>query len=304
MGNAHDHHHHHHPTVLTDINRAFIVGILMNLAYVILQLTVGLSIGSLAILSDAGHNFADVASLVLSLIAVKMNKVKPNSRYTYGYRKTSVLVALVNSIILLISIGIICFEAFQRLFHPTALPGKTIAWIAVVGIFVNGISAMFFFRNKDKDLNIRSAFLHLFSDAMISAALVVGGLLIYLTHIYWIDPLLSIIVALIILVSTWRLLSDSMRLSLDAVPDNIDVDLIRGKALEIRGVSGIHHLHIWALSTTETALTSHIVLEDQLSAAQEQEVKSRLRDLFQQHHIHHVTLETEREAFACERREC
>src|SRR4051812_40516657 len=176
---AHQHeHHHHHVEYSSNLHTAFLAGIALNLTYVIIQIVFGLYIQSLSLLSDAGHNFADVASLALSLIAFRLNKVRPTERYTYGYRKTSILTALINSIILLISIGIISFEAFQRLLHPAAvLPGKMIAWVAFGGIIINGVSALFFLSDRDKDLNVRSAYLHLLSDALLSFSIVIGGIL-------------------------------------------------------------------------------------------------------------------------------
>lgn len=299
---AHSHEHHAHD--LSHISSAFLIGIFLNMAFVIIQLTAGIYIHSLSLLSDAGHNFADVASLALSFLAIKLNKVKATKTFTYGYRKTSIIIALVNSIILLFSIGIISYEAVHRLFHPTVLPGKVIAWVALGGLFVNGISALFFLRDKDKDLNIKSAFLHLAADAMISLGVVAGGIIIYYTHLYWIDAVLSIIIALVILIGTWRLLTASMRLSLDAVPDDIHIENIKKTALQIPGIINIHHLHIWAISTTENALTGHLVLSDDISVDREQEIKASLRRALTLQNVHHITLETEREAYNCERKEC
>ena len=299
----HDHHH-HQPVVLTNLSRAFVVGIVLNAAFVIIQAGVGIHIRSLSLLSDAGHNFADVASLVLSLIAFRLHKVKATKKYTYGYRKTSIIVALINSIVLLISIGIISYEAIRHLFHPVALPGKTIAWVALAGVFVNGISAFFFLRNKEDDLNIKSAFLHLAADALISLGLVMGGILIYFTHLYWIDAVLSLLIAVVILIGTWNLLADSMKLSLDGVPNNVEVESIKKAALEINGILNIHHLHVWAISTTENAMTAHILLRNDISAETEQKIKHELRHELLHQNIHHLTIETEREAFGCDEVDC
>ena len=297
-------HEHNHTVVLTNVNNAFIIGIVLNLLFVILQASVGIHIRSLALLSDAGHNFADVASLILSLIAFKLHKVKATEKYTYGYRKTSIIVALINAIILLISIGIISYEAVIHLFHPVALPGKTIAIIALIGTFINGISAFFFFRNKEKDLNIKSAFLHLAADAVISLGLVIGGILIYFTHLYWIDAVLSLIISVVILIGTWNLLANSMKLSLDGVPENVAVEDIKKAALQINGILNIHHLHIWAISTTENALTAHIVLANNISIEEEQKIKHTLKHDLLHQNIHHITIETERESDNCEENEC
>jgi len=210
-GHSHDHGHdhshglglgHHHHTVdVKDVNRAFIIGIILNFAFVLIEAIVGLNIKSLSLLSDAGHNLADVASLAMSLMAFRLLKVRPNERYTYGYKKTTILVALLNAAILLLSLGAIVYEAIHRLMQPEPLPGKTISIVAAIGIVVNAVTALLFFRSKESDLNIKSAFLHLMSDAIVSAGLVVGGIIIFYTHLYWIDAALSLLVAVIILFS-------------------------------------------------------------------------------------------------------
>ena len=260
MEHTHSHHHHNHLPTLLNVNTAFIVGILFNFLFVVIEVIIGLLIHSLSLLSDAGHNLADVGALALSLLAYRLLKVKPNENYTYGYRKTSILVALFNSVVLLVSIGAILFEAMHRLFHPEPLPGSTIAIVAGIGIIINAATAILFFKDKDKDLNIKSAYLHLLSDALVSFALVIGGIAIYYTHLFWIDSALSIIIAIVIFISTWGLLKNSLRLSLDAVPENINMKDIKATALKVKGVIELHHIHIWAISTTENALTAHLVL--------------------------------------------
>ena len=300
---SHDHHH-HQPVVLTNVSKAFIVGIVLNTIFVVIQAGVGLHIKSLSLLSDAGHNFADVASLILALIAFKLHKVKATNKYTYGYRKTSIIVALINSIILLFSIGIISYEAIIHIFHPVVMSGKTIAWVALAGVFVNGISAIFFLRDKDKDLNIKGAYLHLAADALVSLGIVIGGIIIYFTNWYWIDAVLSLIIAIVILIGTWNLLMDSMKLSLDGVPNDVDIEKIKQTALKITGIKSIHHLHVWAISTTENAMTAHIVLSNDISIETEQEIKHELKHELEHQHIHHITIETERENYICEGENC
>ncbi len=300
---SHDHHH-HQPLVLTSVSKAFYIGIVLNMVFVVVQLGFGIRIHSLSLISDAGHNFADVASLILSLIALKLHQVKANEKYTYGYRKTSIIVALINAIILLISIGIIGYEAIKHLLHPLAMPGTTMAIIAFVGVLVNGISAFFFFRDKDNDLNVKSAFLHLAADALVSLGIVIGGIIIYYTHWYWIDAVLSLIIAVVILFSTWNLLTDSMKLSLDGVPNNVHMEDIKKTALSIKGILNIHHLHVWAISTTENALTAHILLSNEVSIEAEQQIKHELKHQLQQQNIHHITIETEREAYGCDEVDC
>jgi cobalt-zinc-cadmium efflux system protein len=306
---THDHshgfgHHHHHQVELKSVNRAFIIGIILNLAFVFIEAIVGLSIHSLSLLSDAGHNLADVASLALSLIAFRLMKVKPNERYTYGYKKTTILVALLNAAVLLLSLGAIGYEAVHRLMIPEPLPGKTISIVAAVGILVNAVTALLFLRNKENDLNIRSAFLHLLSDAIVSAGLVVGGIIIYFTHLYWIDAALSLIVAIIILFSTWQLLKDSLRLSLDGVPEGIEIKKIKGIVDGISGVKDFHHIHVWAISTTENALTAHMVVSRNSDMAFIEDLKHKVKHELLHQNIQHATLEIEMENSPCGEPDC
>jgi len=303
-GHEHHHGHHHHTVHAEDVNSAFIIGIILNFAFVLIEVVVGIAIHSLSLLSDAGHNLADVGALGLSLLAFRMMKIKSNERYTYGYRKTSVFVALINSVILLVSIGAIVFEAFHRLFNPEPLPGATISIVAGIGIVVNGVSALLFMRNKDKDLNIKSAYLHLLSDAIVSMGLVVGGIVMVYTGWYSIDSVLSLVIAAIIVANTWKLLRDSLRLSLDAVPTGINIEKIRTAALKIKGVKDLHHIHVWAISTTENALTAHLVLTDGTTIAQEQQIKHSLKHELEHNNIHHITLESEYGNEACEEEKC
>lgn len=298
------HDHHHQTKTLTQVSEAFMMGILLNMLFVLIQAGIGWHIKSLSLLSDAGHNFADVASLILSLIAFKLHKVKANSKYTYGYKKTSIIVALINAIVLLVSILVIGYQAIVHLLQPVALPGNTIAWVALAGTLVNGISAFFFFRDKEKDLNIKSAFLHLAADALISLGIVIGGIIIYYTGWYQIDAILSLLIVIVIFISTSKLLKDSINLSLDAVPKNIDIEKIKSSALSIEGIQKIHHLHIWAISTTENAMTAHIFLKKEITIKEEHTIKNRLKELLRQQNIHHITLETELEHFGCEETGC
>jgi len=288
------HDHHHDPSHATiNLNRAFYIGIGFNFLFVLIEAAVGFYIHSLSLLSDAGHNLADVATLALSLLAYKLSKIKPNDKYTYGYRKTSILVALFNSVILLISIGAIGFEAIHRFLNPQPLPGITIAIVAAIGIIINTITALMFMRDKEKDLNVKSAYLHLLSDAMVSFALVAGGIAIYYTNWYWIDPLLSIIVVGVILISTIGLLRSSLRLSLDAVPENVDLNKIKSKIAQIEGVKDIHHIHAWGVGTTTNALTAHIVVNDNASMSDLEKIKKNIKHELEHLNIQHATLEFE-----------
>ena len=300
-------HEHHHPVVtLSKANTAFIVGIALNFIFVLIEAGVGFYIHSLSLLSDAAHNLADVGTLALSLLAFRLLKVKANDQFTYGYRKTSILVALFNSVVLLVSIGGIAFEAIHKSFSadPEPLPGVTIAIVAGIGIVINSVTALLFFREKEKDINIKSAYLHLMSDALVSAGIVLGGIIIFYTNWFWIDNILSIVIALIILLSTWKLLKESLRLSLDGVPENIRMDDIKAMALNVNGVMTIHHIHIWAISSTENAMTAHLVLTKNVTQDQEQKIKHILKHELEHKNIQHITLETEREDESCKTEAC
>lgn len=301
----HDHSHHHHgPVTLTHVNTAFIVGISLNLLFVIIEVLAGLYSHSLSLLSDAGHNLADVGALALSLLAFRLVKIRSNEKYTYGYRKTSILVALFNAMVLLLSIGAIIYEALHRFLNPEPIPGTTISIVAGVGIVVNTVTALLFLRDKEKDLNIKSAYLHLMSDAVVSLGIVIGGIIIYYTQWYWIDSVLSLVIALVILFTTWGLLKSSLRLSLDGVPGDIHIGEIKNAMLKIAGVKDFHHIHVWAISTTENALTAHLVLQQQVTIEEEQKIKHEIKHLLQHKNIHHITIETEREQEACEIETC
>ncbi len=300
----HEHHHHHHVAKVENVNSAFVIGIILNFLFVVIEAVVGIAIHSLSLLSDAGHNLADIGTLALSLLAFRMMKIKSNDRYTYGYRKTSVFAALINSVVLLVSIGAIVYEAVHRLFNPEPLPGGIISIVAGIGIIINGLSAMLFMRNKEKDLNIKSAYIHLLSDAVVSLALVIGGIIIIYTGWYIIDSILSLVVAGIILTNTWNLLRDSLRLSLDAVPTGISIEKIRNVALKIKGVKDLHHIHVWAISTTENALTAHLVLSEEVSHQEEEQIKHILKHELEHNNIHHITLESEYDNKACEEEKC
>jgi len=286
-------HNHHHTPKITSLNRAFIIGIILNFGYVIFQIVVGFRISSLSLLSDAAHNFADVVALGLSLLAFKLSSIKPTEKYTFGYKKASILVALFNALVLLISVGAIGYEAILRFFTPEPQQGLTIAIVASVGILINSISALQFFRDKDSDLNVKSAFAHLAADAVVSSGLVIGGILIHFTGWIWIDPLLSLIVALVIIWGTWSLMKDTLKLSLDGVPNNIDLEKVRQEILESPEVASVHHIHVWAMSTTENALTAHIILKQVIDFEKLANLKKNIKHHLEHVNIHHATLEFE-----------
>ena len=305
---AHDHSHghshdHSHAVKLTSVNTAFIVGIALNFLFVLIEAIVGLSIHSLSLLSDAGHNLADVASLSLSLLAFRLMKVKANEDYTYGYSKTTILAALLNAVVLLVSIGAIGYGALHRLINPQPLPGPTIAIVAGIGILINTVTALMFLREKEKDLNVKSAYLHLMSDAFVSLGLVIGGIVIYYTKWYWIDPVLGIVIALVILLSTWNLLKQSLRLSLDGVPAGVSLAEVKEAAIKVPGVKDIHHIHLWAMSTTKNALTAHLVIEQSNTLVQAEKITHTLKHKLEHLNIQHITLEVEGEDVNCKTKE-
>ena len=289
----HNHSHHEYNIDPKAMNTAFIVGITLNFLFVVIEVIAGLYIHSLSLLSDAGHNLADIAALALSLLAFRLVNVKSNENYTYGYRKTSILVALFNAVVLLVSIGAIGYEAFHRFLNPEPIQGKIISIVAAIGILINTTTALLFFRDRKKDLNIKSAYLHLMIDALVSLALVIGGIIIMFTNYFWIDAALSIAVALTILFSTWNLLKDSLRLSLDGVPAEMNLQQVKDAAKKVDGVLDIHHIHLWGISTTENALTAHIIIDENLSLADSEIIKHKLKHELKHLNIQHITLEVE-----------
>ena len=290
------HHHHEHNHQLISLNKAFIIGITLNIAFVIVEFGVGFYYNSLGLLSDAGHNLGDVASLVLAMLAFRLQKVHPNSRYTYGYKKSTILVSLLNAVILLVAVGIIIAESIDKLFHPVSVDGSAIAWTAGVGVVINALTAWLFMKDKDKDLNVKGAYLHMAADALVSVGVVASGIIITYTGWSIIDPIIGLGIAVVIIVSTWGLLHDSLRLSLDGVPVGIDAQKIQQLIMEQPGVENCHHLHIWALSTTETALTAHIVIDN---ITQLEEVKQHIKEALEEAGIQHATLEFEDEKTTC-----
>ncbi len=301
MAETHAHHHHDHGAIteLHNVKNAFYVGIALNFSFVLIEVVAGLIIHSLSLLSDAGHNLLDVVSLALSLLAYRLVKVEANENYTYGYRKTTILVALFNGVILMVSIGAIGYEAIRHLFHPTHLPGFTVAWVAAIGIIINGVTAFMFNKDKEKDMNIKAAYLHLLSDALVSFALVIGGIIMHYTNWFWIDAALSLLVAIVIIKSTWSLLKSSLRLSLDGVPENVDINKIEQAISKISGVENIHHVHVWGISTTTNALTAHVLVNDNINMTEADKLKAEIKHELEHLNIHHATLEFEHSMNSC-----
>jgi cobalt-zinc-cadmium efflux system protein len=296
----HDHGHHHTPPA--SLNRAFLIGIALNVLFVLVEFIAGFFTDSLALISDAGHNLSDVSGLFLSLWAFRLLKIKATENYTYGYRKATVLVSLLNAVILLTAVGGIGFESFHRFFSPRPVEGVAMAWVAGAGIVINSFTALLFFKDKDKDLNIKGAYLHMMMDALVSLGVVVAGVAIYFTQWQWLDPITSLIIMVVIVVSTWGLLKDSLRLSLDGVPPDIDLQKIKSIALSIKDVKDIHHIHVWAISTSQNALTAHLILSDHLKDEEQVAIKKIFKHDLEHLGIQHVTLETETES--CKDRIC
>ena len=291
MAHSHDHGHSHDVSFGDGNNNPFIIGIILNLGFVIAEIIIGLVNNSMSLLTDAGHNASDVASLVLSLAAFWVAKKKSSPTYTYGYKKTTVVAALANAVILLIAIGILGFESVMRLFHPEKVKGDVIAWVAALGIVINGISAFLFFRHKEKDLNAKSAYLHLLSDAVVSLGVVVGGVVMTYTGWYWIDPAIGLVIMIVILFGTWSLLSESFRMTIDAVPSGMDLEEIKNIILKDKNVVAVGHVHVWPISTTENALTAHVVLEGDLSFEEKLKSVDHMKHELMHHNIHHSTIE-------------
>jgi len=292
-------HHHHHHQVDANVGRAFVWGIALNITFTIAEAIVGYLSGSLAVLADAGHNLADTASLVIALLAFRLALAKPTPKYTYGYKKATILAALANAMILMLAIAAIVYEAVERISSPVEIDGKVVMIIAGIGIFINGFTAMLFFRSKEEDLNVKGAYLHLMADALVSVGVVISGGVIMLFGFYWIDSLVSTLVAVVIFISTWVLLKQTLRISMDGVPHNIDSAKVTEEIAKIEGVKSVHHLHIWALSTTQNALTAHIVLKNEISLAGIPKIKDEIRHHALHLGINHCTLETECEGDKC-----
>ena len=293
---THAHHHHEIDPAVASLNRSFRAGIALNVAFVVVEFAVGIWYGSMGLLSDAGHNLSDVASLLLALLAFRLAQAPATPRYTYGYKKSTVLISLLNSMILLVAVGVIVAESVGRLLHPAPIEGGAIAWTAGIGVVVNGFTAWLFMKEKDRDLNVRGAYLHMAADALVSIGVVVSGLVISWTGWTLIDPIVGLAVACVIIASVWSLTRDSLRLSLDGVPDGIDLAKIEQAMCRVEGVAAVHHIHVWAISTTENALTAHVVLSTTERLA---EVKAALKATLAAAGIRHVTLEFETAAEHC-----
>lgn len=290
-GHSHDHHHHHHHGG-DNLSRAFAIGILLNVAIVLIELIFGFLANSMALIADGGHNLSDVLGLVVGWAGAVMAKSSPSPRFTYGLKKASILSALINALFLLVAVGAIAGEAVRRLFNPAPADAHTMIWVAAVAILINGATAMLFAGGRKSDINVRAAFQHMAADAAVSAAVVFAGLVILWTGQQWVDPVMSLAVAAVILWGSLGLMRESVGMSLMGVPSGIEVGEVEQELGRLEGVETVHDLHVWPLSTTETALTAHLVAphvqstDDLLETA-----RKMLHDRFE---IEHCTIQIER----------
>ncbi len=282
---------HSHAHAPIDFGRAFAISIALNLGFVVAETAFGFIANSMALLADAGHNLSDVLGLVVAWAGAVMAKRASSPQFTYGFKKAPILAALANSLFLLVAVGAIGAEAIRRLLHPTVTEGGMVIVVAAIGILINGATALLFARGRERDINVRAAFQHMAADAAVSAAVVFAGFVILWTGQQWVDPVMSIAVAIVILWGSFGLLKDSIGMSLMGVPAGIDVDVVEAELARLDGVETVHDLHIWPLSTTETALTAHLVAPDvQSTDALLQAARAMLHVRFT---IEHCTLQIE-----------
>ena len=295
---------HHHVPDLKRINQAFYVGIGANTLYTLIEFVVGIRINSLALISDASHNLSDVATLIISLLGMKLAQKGATSLYTYGYKKASILASFVNAVILCLIVIKIGIESIERFSNPPQMLGSMIMITALIGVFINGVSAFLFYKGQKDDINIKGAFLHLLVDALVSFGVIVSGIIISFTGWNIIDPIISFVIAFVILFSTWSLLKESVKLILDGVPQQISNENIQQILENHPNIASVHHIHIWALSSSENALTAHLVLKEGVSLETFMEVKKELKhELFHQG-IQHATLEIDCLSVTCDDTSC
>jgi cobalt-zinc-cadmium efflux system protein len=283
-----DHQHHASP----DYNRAFAAGVILNIGFVIVEAVFGVMSDSLALLTDAGHNLGDVLGLLLAWGAAVLAKKRPSPRRTYGFSRATIIASVFSGLLLMGAVGAIGWEALSRLAEPPQPAGKTIMIVAAIGVVINTVTALFFLSGKDHDLNIRGAFMHMAADAIVSLGVVISGALILFYGMNWIDPVISLVIAVVIFLSTWGLLRDSLNLALDAVPRNVDPEAVRDYLASLPGVRALHDLHIWPMSTTDTALTAHLVMD--VIPDSDHFLSDVARDLETRFSIEHTTIQMER----------
>ncbi|MFN3712072.1 MAG: cation diffusion facilitator family transporter [Alcanivoracaceae bacterium] len=285
-------HHHHAP----DFGRAFVIGISLNVAFVAIEGFYGWKTGSLALLADAAHNLSDVGGLLLAWAAFGAAKLKSDQRHTYGWRRGSIIASFINAVVLLVAMGSLSWEAIQRLGTQSDIDAGVVMVVAGIGVLINGITAWLFLSGSRHDLNIRGAFLHMAADTLVSVGVVLGGALYIWQGWHWIDPVLSLLIALIIIYGTARLFRQSLHLLFDGVPDDIDLDAVRSVLAKACGVVSVHDLHVWAMSTSDNALTAHLVVAS--GTDRDQLLEQLLKQLDDQFELHHATLQIESELVA------
>ena len=281
---------HHHTG--DNYGRAFAIGISLNVVFVVIEAGFGWWAGSLALMADAGHNLSDVLGLLMAWGGYTLSKIAPTAKRTYGWRGSTILAALFNGLLLVIAIGGIAWEAIGRLSQTDQVAAPIVIFVALICVIINTATAMLFMRGREKDLNIRGAYLHMAADALLSLGVVVAGILIYWTQWHWIDPVTSLIIALIILIGTWGLLKESIHLAIQAVPPGIEIAEVESYLSGLPGVTEVHDLHVWAMSTTEFALTAHLVRPDPLN--DDELLRQTTEDLHDMFDIHHTTIQIER----------
>ena len=295
-GHSHRHEHGHHHEYNPATGKRFIIAIVVNIVYVAAEFLLGWHWDSVGLMADASHNLGDVGSLLISLTAFLLTKRNADLTFTYGFRKATILAAFVNSLILLGAVLLIVCESIGKLLHGSAASGGAIMATAGIGILVNGLTTVLLSAEKEDDLNVKGAYMHMLADTLVSVGVVVSGGLIMLTHCTWLDPLIGLVIAAIILFSSWSLFKESLVLTLDGVPHGIDIRRLQGEMLEVDNVRDVHHIHVWAISTTENSLTAHVKVREMSRFEKTRDaLKSRLRH----NGIDHCTLEFETEAFEC-----
>jgi cobalt-zinc-cadmium efflux system protein len=280
-----------HSAANASFTTAFAIGVVLNSAFVLLEVVFGFIAHSLALIADAGHNMSDVLGLLLAWGAAALSRRAPTAKRTYGWKSSSILAALFNGILLLVSVGAIAWEAVRRLHNPPEVAGQTIIWVSAIGIVINTATALMFFSGRKHDLNIRGAFMHMAADAAVSLGVVLAGWAILVTGLRWIDPAVSLVIAAVIIWGTWSLLRDSINLALHGVPEGIEIAEVRAYLVSLPHVTAVHDLHVWPMSTTETALTAHLVRDvDDCDCGL---LDKAGKDLLVQFQIHHATLQFE-----------
>lgn len=284
------HQHNHQINTNTNYSKAFAVGIGLNITFIAIEVFYGLIANSSALLADAGHNASDVLGLIFAWFAIWLASKKPKGKYTYGYKKTTILISVLNSLLLFAAVIAITWDAIGKFKNPEPVGGTQVMLVAGIGVVINTLTALMFMKGQKNDLNIRGAFLHMAADAGVSLGVVIAGLLIIKTGLQWIDPIMSLIIVIVILWGTWRLFIDSINLALDAVPKHIKIDEVRNFLLSKKGVSNLHDFHIWALSTSEVALSAHLITENQM---EENFISKLQEDLSHEFGIKHTTFQLE-----------